>query len=211
MSIDREVAKVLLDSLCLQLSPSEPFTYASGLRGPIYCDNRQLLSLPVARKVIIDGFVEALKESGWQFDQLAGLATAGIPHCAFVAHELDLPMIYIRSKAKGHGKQNQVEGKYEPGQKVILIEDLVNQGKSLGEAIEATLAAGLVPVGCLTIVTYEMARAQEVLNKFKIPLISLTNFSTIVDLALEQKNISAEEKDMLISWQADPVSWSSKV
>lgn len=211
MSVEREIAKVLLDNLCLQLSPSEPFTYASGLRGPIYCDNRQLLSLPVARNIVVKEFIRELKASNWQFDQLAGLATAGIPHCSFIAQEENLPMIYIRSKAKGHGKQNQVEGKFSKGQRVVLVEDLVNQGKSLGEAVEAALEAGLEPVGCISIVTYEMERSREILNKFKIPLISLTNFTSIVDLALEQNNISAEERDMLISWQADPVSWSSKV
>jgi orotate phosphoribosyltransferase len=202
------VAKLLLENKCLQLSPSDPFSYASGLKGPIYCDNRQLLSFVGPREEVVKLFVEAIKESGWDYELLAGLATAGIPHCAFIAHEIKAPMIYIRGKAKEHGKQNQIEGKFKEGQRVVLVEDLINQGKSLEDALNAAVDAGLRPVGVLSIVTYEMKKAQEVLNKFKIPLISLTNFSTISSLALEQKDISADEFDMLNSWQKDPKSWS---
>ena len=205
-----KVAKLLLENKCLQLSPSKPFSYASGLKGPIYCDNRQLLGFVDAREEVAQLFAEALKNSGWDYDLLAGLATAGIPHCAFLAHELKSPMIYIRGKAKEHGKQNQIEGKFSSGQSVVLVEDLINQGKSLEDALNATIEAGLKPVGVLSIVTYEMERAQEVLNKFKIPLISLTSFSAITSLALEQKNITTDEFDMLISWQSDPKNWSKK-
>ncbi|ATH07276.1 hypothetical protein BIY24_04795 [Halobacteriovorax marinus] len=211
MNCELEVADILLKSGCLQLRPSDPFHYASGLRGPIYCDNRQLLSLPAHRKKIVKYFIEKLNESGWGFDQLAGLATAGIPHCSFIAHEIDSPMIYIRSKAKGHGKQNQVEGKYSSGQSIVLIEDLINQGKSLQDALEGAIASGLKPVGVLSIVSYEMEQAKKVIEKFNIESISLTNFSTITSLALEQKLISAEEHVMLNSWQSDPVAWSSSL
>lgn len=205
-----KVAKLLLDNKCLQLSPSNPFSYASGLKGPIYCDNRQLLGFVDAREEVMKLFVEAIKNSSWEYDLLAGLATAGIPHCSFIANELREPMIYIRGKAKGHGKQNQIEGKFTSGQSVVLVEDLINQGKSLEDALNACIEAGLRPVGVLSIVTYEMKKATEVINKFKIPLISLTNFSTITSLALEQKDISADEFDMLISWQSDPSNWAPK-
>lgn len=209
MSCAIEVAKILLENGCLQLSPSDPFTYASGIKGPIYCDNRQLLSFPSARSRIIELFVEKLKASGWKFDHLAGLATAGIPHCALIAGEMDESMIYIRGKAKGHGKQNQIEGKYEAGQSIVLVEDLINQGKSLKDAIEASKASGLKPVGILSIVTYEMQKSKNILEEYQLPLVSLTNFSTITQLALEQNLISAEESSMLNSWQSDPVGWSS--
>ncbi|WP_372654817.1 orotate phosphoribosyltransferase [Halobacteriovorax sp.] len=208
MSCAINVADILLKNECLQLSPSSPFSYASGLKGPIYCDNRQILSFPDGRNKVVKYFLEKLSESGWEYDQLAGLATAGIPHCAFIAHELNKPMIYIRGKAKGHGKQNQVEGKFSEGQSVVLVEDLINQGKSLEDAIQAAIEVGLRPVGVISIVTYEMKKSQEVLDKYKLPLISLTNFSTITDLALEQNLISAEELLMLNSWQSDPVAWS---
>ncbi len=208
MSCAIDIADILLKNECLQLSPSSPFTYASGLKGPIYCDNRQILSLPEARLKVVKYFLEKLSESGWKYDQLAGLATAGIPHCAFIAHELNRPMIYIRGKAKGHGKQNQVEGKFTAGQSIVLVEDLINQGKSLEDAIEAAIAVGLKPVGVLSIVTYGMNKSEEILGKYKLPLISLTNFSTITHLALEQNLISAEELSMLNSWQSDPVAWS---
>jgi orotate phosphoribosyltransferase len=208
MQREIEVASILLKNKCLQLSPSDPFTYASGLKGPIYCDNRQLLSLVEARDKVIEHFCAAIKESGWTYDHLAGLATAGIPHCAIMAERLNSSMIYIRGKAKEHGKQNQVEGKFKPGQKIVLIEDLINQGKSLEDAIVAATEAGLEPVGVMSIVTYEMEKAQDVLNKYKLPLISLTNFSSITSLALEQNDISADELNMLISWLSDPKSWA---
>ena len=211
MSCEVVVADILLKNECLQLSPSKPFSYASGLKGPIYCDNRQLLSIPGPRATIVKHLVEKVKKSGWKFDQLAGLATAGIPHCSFMAYDMNVPMIYIRGKAKGHGKQNQVEGKFKAGESVVLVEDLVNQGRSLEDAIEAALAVGLKPVGVISIVTYEMAKSKEILDKYKLPIICLTNFSTITKLGLEQNIISAEEHSMLNSWQSDPVAWSSSL
>lgn len=207
MSCAIEIADILLKNECLQLSPLDPFTYASGLKGPIYCDNRQLLSLPEAREKVVKYFLEKLESCEWKYDQLAGLATAGIPHCAFIAHELKAPMIYIRGKAKGHGKQNQVEGKFSKGQSIVLVEDLINQGKSLKDAIEAAQAEGLKVVGVLSIVTYEMTKSKDILEEFNLPLISLTNFSTITNLALEQKLISTEEFTMLNSWQSNPAAW----
>ncbi len=211
MTCDVKIANILLENGCVQLSPSKPFIYASGLKGPIYCDNRQLLSLPIARRIVVDFLVRELSNSGWGFDQLAGLATAGIPHCSFVAHETNAPMIYIRGKAKGHGKQNQVEGKFSAGESIVLVEDLINQGKSLEDAIEAALAVGLRPVGVISIVTYEMKKSKEILEKYNLPLISLTNFSAITKLGLEQNIISSEEHAMLNSWQSDPAAWSSSL
>ena len=178
------------------------------LKGHIFNTNSDTETILHAYEEYGELFVEKLKASGWKFDHLAGLATAGIPHCAFLAHNIKSSMIYIRGKAKEHGKQNQIEGKFSPGDKVVLVEDLINQGKSLEEAIVAAIDASLIPVGVLSIVTYEMAKAKEVLEKYKLPLISLTNFSSITQLALEQNDISADEQNMLISWQSDPKSWS---
>src|SRR5690606_38583551 len=159
----RDVAKVLLQKNCVQISVDPPFTYASGLKGPIYCDNRLLWSHIDARAAIIEAFKLICSEKGMEFDAFCGLATAGIPHASILAWELKKPLMYVRGSSKGHGKQNQVEGEVRPGMKVMLVEDLVNQGKSLGDAVVAVRAAGLEPVGCLTIVDYQTSGAREVL------------------------------------------------
>lgn len=207
MNIANEVAKILLEIGCVQVKPKDPFTYASGLKGPIYCDNRKVLSHVNERNIIIDAFIKLIQEKNFEFDQLAGLATAGIPHAAFIANKLDLPMIYIRDKAKGHGKGNQVEGDFVPGQKVLLIEDLVNQGSSLEKAVQGAVDAGLNVVGCLSIVDYEMSKARDILKKLNLDLFSLTKFSDLADTACVLGKIGKEEVELLRAWQKDPAGW----
>lgn len=207
MSVATEIAKILLNIECVQVSPSDPFTYASGLKGPIYCDNRKILSHVGERNKVVQSFIDLIKEKNFQFDQLAGLATAGIPHAAFIAGELGLPMIYIRDKAKGHGKGNQVEGHYQKGQKILLIEDLVNQGSSLEKAVDGATNAGLEVIGCLSIVDYEMPKSREILKKLKLDLFSLTNFSTLADTACALGKIGKDEIEMLKAWHRDPAKW----
>jgi orotate phosphoribosyltransferase len=209
--MNRKIAKLLLSHNCIQLSPSQPFTYASGLKGPIYCDNRKLLSHVEARAEVIQAFAELVRSESFKYDKIAGLATAGIPHAALLAHELKEPMIYIRSKPKGHGKGNQVEGDFQSGEKLLLVEDLVNQASSLQEAVEGAAAAGLSAVACLCIVDYEMARAKERVLEMNFPLYSLTDFSTIASVGQEMKLLSADEHRLLMDWQSDPESWSAKV
>ncbi len=206
--IQKKTAQMLLEIGAVEVRPDRPFEYASGLKGPIYCDNRKLLSHPVARQQIRDFFVQTVKEVNIDFDQLAGLATAGIPHAAFIADQLNLPMIYIRSKPKGHGKQNQIEGDALPEQRILLVEDLVNQGASLDEALHGAKAAGLVPVGCLAIVTYQSEASQEILSKWNLPLHYLTNFDCLCEVALEMGKIRADQMDMLKKWRQDPRAWS---
>lgn len=201
------IANLLVKIECLKVSPSEPFTYASGLQGPLYCDNRKALGYVEEREQIVSTFISKIKEWGGDYDAICGLATAGIPHAAFIAQRLEKPMIYVRSKPKGHGKQNQVEGHYRPGQKVILIEDLVNQGKSLGEALEGIRRAELIPAICFCIVDYQMVAAKEVLLKNQLELVSLTNFESIVESSLEQGFITEEEGQLLVDWQRDPGNW----
>lgn len=203
------IANLLVKTECLKLSPSDPFTYASGLKGPLYCDNRKVLGYVEERNQIVNAFVEKIKEWGKEFDAVCGLATAGIPHAAFIADVLEKPMIYVRSKPKAHGKGNQVEGHFEAGQKIVMIEDLVNQGKSLGEALDGVRNAGLNPMACFCIVDYQMAAAKEVISSNQLDLISLTNFDSIVKSSLERGFISEEESRLLVDWQRDPANWKN--
>lgn len=203
----RDIAKVLLSKNCVQLSINPPFTYASGLKGPIYCDNRLLWSHIDARRMIIDSFKNICAEKNFEFDAFCGLATAGIPHASILAWELKKPLLYVRGGSKGHGKQNQVEGDVRPGMKVLLVEDLVNQGKSLSDAVVAVRAVGLEPVGCLTIVDYETSGARAVLKEHDLMLHSLTSFGSLVEEAEAQGTLSATDIAAVKTWQANPAGW----
>ena len=207
-SVSQEVANLLIDLKCVQLNPKEPFVYASGLKGPIYCDNRKTLSHVEARSVVRDAFVDLIKNGNFKYDQIAGMATAGIAHAAFVADAMGQPMVYVRSKPKGHGKQNQLEGDYASGQKLLLIEDLVNQGKSLAEGVEGVRNAGLEVETCFSIVDYEMDQAKQRLSGLGIKLVSLTTFSDLVAAGKEKGLLDDESVELLKSWQRDPSNWS---
>lgn len=198
------MAKILLSTNCVQVSPQEPFSYASGLKGPIYCDNRKLLSHVLERKQVVEGLLKLIEASEVKFDSVCGLATAGIPHAAWVADKLDISMIYVRGKAKEHGKKNQIEGEYKQGEKVILIEDLVNQGSSLKGAVEALKSEGLDPIACFCIVNYEMKVVEEILPSLGISLHSLTDFSTIINVA----NLDDKELKILKNWHNNPKAWT---
>ena len=203
-----EVAKLLLDIGCLELSPSRPFTYASGLKGPIYCDNRKLLSNVNERNKIIDAFVGQLDVLGWKYDQIAGLATAGIPYASIIAEKKNEPMVYVRSKPKAHGKRQQVEGSFEQGQRLVLFEDLVNQGASLNEALLGVQDSGLEAAGCMAIVHYQTPKANEVIEKWSLNFSYLTDIHAICDTALELNLITNNERELLRDWNQDPKGWS---
>ena len=204
------IAQTLLEVGAVEVRPQEPFHYASGLKGPIYCDNRKLLSHTGARQKIRDAFVDLIREKKIDFDQLAGLATAGIPHASFIADQLNCPMVYIRSKPKAHGKRNQIEGDAGPNQKLLLVEDLVNQGASLEEALLGVKDAGLAAIGCLAIVTYQSQAASEVLSKYDVPLYNLTDFDTLCRVAKEMGKIEEADLELLKQWREDPKAWSEK-
>lgn len=206
----KEIAKTLLEIGAVEVRPQDPFNYASGLKGPIYCDNRKLLSHPIARRQIRDAFIELIKEEKIDFDQLAGLATAGIPHASFIADQMNRPMVYIRSKPKAHGKRNQIEGDAGPHQKLLLVEDLVNQGASLEEALLGVKDAGLEAIGCLAIVTYQSKAAAEVLSRYDLPLYSLTDFDTLCRVAHDLGRINDADLELLNEWRNDPKAWSQK-
>jgi orotate phosphoribosyltransferase len=205
-----EIAKALINNGCVKLSPSAPFVYASGLKGPIYCDNRLILTHVDFRNQIISAFIELLKTHKLSADLIGGIATAGIPHAAMIADRLGMPMVYVRPKAKEHGKKNQVEGDYIPNQSLILVEDLVNQGASLEEAIGGVRAAGLISTQCLCIVDYQMDSSIIRLKDLGISLYSLTDFEHLVEAALELNFINQEGKNLLTHWHADPKEWSKR-
>ncbi len=197
------VAELLIRLSCVQLSPDRPFTYSSGLSGPIYCDNRRVWSFPRERQQLVSEMAAVLKKRDWDFDTLAGVATAGIPMAAFLAAELSAPLLYIRPRAKEHGKKNQVEGSFQAGESAVLLEDLVNQGQSLERAVLAAREAGLNIVGCLCLVDYQMLGAHKRLEKLGLELAALTNFSTLSEVARKQGLISPEGQDLLERWRRE--------
>lgn len=194
------IAKNLLELGCVKFSPEKPFVYASGLSGPIYCDNRMILSHVTFRDTVIENFQNIIEKENLAYDLLGGIATAGIPYAAIVADRLKKPMIYIRPKAKGHGKKNQVEGDFNHGQSVLLFEDLVNQGSSIIDALNGLKEAGLHSSVCLSIVDYQMPVAQKNLSEAQIRLVPLTDFSTLVEMAFELELINLENKIELYKW-----------
>lgn len=205
-----DIAKALIQKGCVKLSPETPFTYASGLKGPIYCDNRLILGHVGFRDQIIGAFIETIKTHKLDFDLVGGIATAGIPHAAMIADRLEAPMVYVRPKPKEHGKKNQVEGDYKSNQSVILVEDLVNQGSSLADAMMGVRGAGLISTHCLCIVDYQMPEAVRRMKELSMSLYSLTDFDHILEAALELKFIDSSGKKLLMDWHADPKGWSAR-
>ena len=205
-----DIARNLLNLGAVKFSPQNPFTYASGLKGPIYCDNRTILSHVEFRDQVVAAFINVIKQNKLRFDQLAGIATAGIPHAAFVADRMKLPMVYVRPKAKEHGRKNQVEGDYKAGQKVLLFEDLVNQGASLEDSMAGVTSAELTCDACLCVVDYEMQGAKTRLSDLSIQLYSLTDFTALTSAAFELNLINQEGLNLLREWHADPKAWSAK-
>ncbi|MGC6769937.1 orotate phosphoribosyltransferase [Enterococcus sp. LJL128] len=205
----KNVAKDLLKIEAVFLSPNDPFTWASGIKSPIYCDNRITMSYPMIRKEIAQGLAAAIKEKYPEVEVIAGTATAGIPHAAWVADILDLPMVYIRSKAKEHGKGNQIEGRISEGQKMVIIEDLISTGGSVLEAAEAAKREGADVLGVAAIFTYELPKGLENFEAHGIELTTLTNYSTLLEAALEAKYIEAQDLELLQEWKQNPAAWKT--
>ena len=203
-----KIAKMLLSLGAVRFSPLKPFQYASGLKGPIYCDNRVLLSHIAERNLIIEQFIQVIELNKLGLDLVGGIATAGIPHAAFIADRLKCPMVYIRPKPKGHGKMNQVEGDFRANQKVLLFEDLVNQGASLEDAIMGTKNSQLIVHDCLCIVDYQTSEGMRRLRELGIKLYALTDFTDLAKAAFELKLIDEIGKATLLNWHDDPVKWS---
>jgi orotate phosphoribosyltransferase len=206
----KKIAKDLLEIEAVFLSPNEPFTWASGIKSPIYCDNRITMSYPVVRKDIAQGLADKIKAEFPNVEVIAGTATAGIPHAAWVAEILDLPMVYIRSKAKDHGKGNQIEGRIFKGQKMVVIEDLISTGGSVLEAAEAAVREGADVLGVAAIFTYELPKGTEKFAEKGTKLVTLTNYSTLIDAALESNYIEENDVALLQDWKKDPENWLKK-
>jgi orotate phosphoribosyltransferase len=206
--MERKIANLLIQLGALQLNPQKPYTYASGLKGPIYCDNRQLLGHPAERTIVLDYFLQVIAASEVPFDRVAGLATAGIPYATLISDRLQKPLLYVRGEAKAHGKKNQIEGGFHSGDMVILIEDLVNQASSAAAAIGALSFAGVKSMALFSIVDYEIQEASSRLMALNVPLFALTTFSAIVQVAREMEHIGANDEKLLRAWQANPQQWS---
>lgn len=207
LSIEQQVAQNLLAIKAVFLSPNEPFTWASGIKSPIYCDNRLTMSFPKVRRLIAKGLAEKIKKQFPEVEVIAGTATTGIPHAAWVAEILDLPMVYIRSKAKDHGKGNQIEGQITPGQKMVVIEDLISTGGSVLEACQAAKREGADVLGVAAIFTYELPKGATNFNTAQLPLVTLTNYTTLIQTALEEGYISEADLALLTAWKHDPENW----
>ena len=198
------IAEQLLDIKAVFLQPNNPFTWSSGMKSPIYCDNRLTLSYPSVRKNIAKGLVELIQKYYPEVELIAGTATAGIPHAAWVSDELNLPMCYIRSKAKGHGKGNQIEGLAKPGWKVVVVEDLISTGGSVITAVQALREAGCEVLGVVSIFTYELEKGIVQLEAEGIVNHSLSNYSALVKVAKEKSYITDEDVKKLTKWRENP-------
>ena len=208
MTIAKQTAKHLLEIEAVFLKPEEPFTWASGIKSPIYCDNRMTLGFPNVRRAIAKGLAAEIKANYPDVDVIAGTATAGIPHAAFIAEELDLPMIYVRSEPKKHGKGKRIEGPLAPGKKVVMIEDLISTAGSCLKAAKAVEEAGSEVIAIAAIFTYELAAAQRNLEAANIPLLTLTNYSTLLEVAAEDGYVKEAELETLREWNKDPENWN---
>jgi orotate phosphoribosyltransferase len=202
-----KIAEFLLRIKAVRLSPKEPFTWASGIKSPIYCDNRRTLSHPMMRTYIRQQFVEAIIEEFGKPDMIAGVATGGIAHGALVAQEMGLPFIYVRSSAKEHGMKNMVEGDLTQGRNAVVVEDLVSTGKSSLNAVASLRDAGCEVKGMVSIFTYRLPDAAEAFAKAKVRLHSLTDYHTLLDQALADEYITEKELASLKEWREDPAHW----
>lgn len=201
MELSQVLARDLLSIQAVQINPNDYFTWTSGIKSPIYCDNRLTMSYPKIRNKISEAFVQLINQMEEKPDVIAGCATAGIPHAAWLAEMLDLPMIYVRSKPKGHGKGNQIEGAFKAGQKVVVIEDLISTGGSSIESAHALQEEGLGVLGVLAIFTYGLQKSERNFADAGIPYQTITDFDLLVDALVVDGEIQEAEKQQLISWR----------
>jgi len=210
MELSRNCAKYLLEIKAIKLSPAEPFTWASGLKSPIYCDNRKTLSYPSIRTFIRDGLVEMIKEKYPDTEVVAGVATGAIAQGALVAEALGLPFVYVRSEEKKHGLTNIVEGVVEAGQKVVVVEDLVSTGQSSLKAAHALRDIGCDVLGMVAIFTYNLPVATQRFEEAKLSLHTLTNYPVLVEKAAAEGYVKADEMETLNQWSKDPAAWAKQ-
>jgi len=208
MNQEESVANMLLAIKAVKVKVNPPFTWNTGLLAPIYCDNRLLISYPKERGEIVKSFVHLVKQNNLQFDVIAGTATAGIPWAAFLANELDKPMVYVRAQPKDYGKAKQVEGFMSPGSRVLIVEDLISTGRSSltsAAACQREYNADITAV--VAIFNYQMSVAKQSFDEAKVKLLALSNFSTLLEVARQQNYLTEEEKQSAMSWGENPESW----
>lgn len=210
--MEKEIAKALLSIKAVFLSPDKPFTWASGIKSPIYCDNRLILTAPAVRELVEKSIAAKVKELYPEAEVLMGTSTAGIAHAAIAAHMLGMPMGYVRGSAKDHGRNNRIEGRLEPGQKVVVIEDLISTGGSCIDVVEALREAGADVLGVVSIFTYGMKKGIERLAAANVENHSLSNFNTLVDVAAEENYIATDDVARLRKFMENPSdeSWMQK-
>jgi len=211
MTDKKAIAEKLLQINAIKLNIEHPFTWASGWKSPIYCDNRKVLSFPFVRDFIKSEMCNIIFQTFENADMIAGVATAGIPWGAMAADQLKLPYIYVRPKPKEHGLGNQIEGFYEPGKRVVVVEDLVSTGKSSLQVVDVLKNAGLEVEGMVSIFNYGFQEAKNAFEKYQIPLKSLTDYDSLIALAIEQKSISESEQNVLLNWRQDPGNWKGNL
>lgn len=204
---ERAVAEKLLQINAIRLNVNEPFTWASGWKSPIYCDNRKVLSFPFIRDFVKSEMCNVIFEGFPEAELLAGVATAGIAWGAMAADQLKLPYVYVRPKPKEHGLGNQIEGHFEKGSKTVVIEDLVSTGKSSLQVVEVLKNAGLEVVGMVSIFTYGFDVAAEAFAKAGLKYQSLTNYENLISLAVDKGIVSAAQESVLLNWRKDPANW----
>ncbi|MBY6277415.1 orotate phosphoribosyltransferase [Symbiobacterium thermophilum] len=205
--MNKEIATHLLRIGAVSLEPNEPFTWSSGLKSPIYCDNRLTLAYPHVRSAIADGLVELIRAHFSNVEAIAGTATAGIPHAAWVSERMNLPMCYVRSQAKAHGKGKQIEGKAEPGQRVVVIEDLISTGGSSLNAVRALKEAGCEVLGVAAIFTYGLEKAKQAFAENKVEVHTLTDYDTLIEIAVGLGVVTEQDLVTLRKWRESPEEW----
>ena len=203
-NLEREIAKDLLSIEAIFLRPEDPFTWASGIKSPIYCDNRLTLTAPEVRTRVEDGLAELIKQYYPEAEVLMGTSTAGIAHAAITADKLNLPMGYVRGSSKDHGRKNQIEGRLQKGQKVVVIEDLISTGGSVIDVVNVLREAGAEVLGIASIFTYNMAKSRQRLEEANVQNISLSNFDVMVEVAAEEGYIKNEDIERLIAFRNNP-------
>lgn len=203
--IKEEIAKILLENKAITLNAKEPYTYASGIRSPIYCDNRLMLGAIEDREIIIDAFVQAIKDL--DLDIVAGTSTAGIPWAAWISEKLKKPMCYIRSGKKGHGKSNLIEGAKVSGKKLVIIEDLISTSGSSFSAVKAARDEGAIVTHCLAIFTYGFEKAKNKFSEGNCEALTLTDFTTLVNVAKENDYLTEDELNLVLEWNKNPAEW----
>ena len=204
MELSKLIARDLLSIGAVFFRPEEPFTWASGIKSPVYCDNRLTLTAPAVRLDVEEGLASVVRAEYPDAEVLMGTSTAGIAHAAITAHLMGLPMGYVRSGAKDHGRQNQIEGKLEKGQKVVVVEDLISTGGSAIEVVNALRDAGADVLGIVSIFTYGMQKGLDRLKEADVKNISITNFDTVIDVAVKTGYIEESDRDALIRFRSNP-------